>query len=236
MIQGTITSDSVFVKNVHIINISSNKGTITLENGSFEIPVKIGDTLTYSHLNYIILNTIISKEDIQRKKILLKAENNTHKLDEIILNKTSIFSLDKEIFVDKGPEINAETLRLPFAATKKKKNKAIIRANSGVSFNLIGIINTINGKRKRMKKLKTLLQEDAILKEIRSRFLEDFFIFDLKLKKEQIYPFLIFCKNNHDLNSFRLKNKLDLIAIFLIESKEFKALQADYKDETPKKE
>ena len=51
-ISGRIISDAPSIENIHILNINSNKGTISNINGNFSIPVKENDTLVISGIQF----------------------------------------------------------------------------------------------------------------------------------------------------------------------------------------
>lgn len=57
-LHGKVTDSSGVVKNVHVVNINSNKGTFTNDFGDYKIVVSIGDTLQF---------TSVSHQRIQRK-------------------------------------------------------------------------------------------------------------------------------------------------------------------------
>ncbi|MGJ8745892.1 carboxypeptidase-like regulatory domain-containing protein [Polaribacter sp.] len=219
LIQGKVTLDSLFINNVHIINKNTNIGTITNEYGVFEIPVKLGDSLFVSHLNYNDTIIFISDKILKNENFNIKLVEKTYTLEEITIEKKqSIFYVDKEIMPDNGVVVNAETLHLPYANTTAKKDEAVLKIRSGGVVNLDNLINKINGNQKREKLAKKLKSEDTELTKIRKYFTDDFFITDLKIEKDYINQFLSSCLNKNILYVFKHKNKLQLLKLLIQES------------------
>ena len=220
LISGKVTLDSLRIDGVHILNENTRIGTVTNSEGVFEIPVKVGDTLSFSHINFDFSSFIINERDVINKEIKVLAIERTYALEEFTLDNRSIFYVDPEIMPYK-PVVNAKTLNLPFAGTKKEKDNSLFKLESGATLSLNGIINRLNGNHKRMKKTKKLVSEDESLNKIRKSFTDDFFVTDLKIKEEYINQFLNFCKNKRIISAFRNDNQLELIRILMAESKVF---------------
>lgn len=221
LITGKIHTDSLAINNVHIINTSNKIGTTSNDVGFFEIPVKIGDTLQLSHLKYDFEKIYITKATLESKFIIVTGYEKTYTLEEFSLNNTSIFYVDKEIMPHNLPVVNASTLKLPYANSKKTKSNSIIKIRSGAAIRLENLIARINGNYRRTLKAKELYTEDKQLSKIRSLFTDDFFITDLKIKKQYINQFLNFCKNKPIIQNFKNDNLLELVTILIAESKKF---------------
>ena len=219
---GKTVLDSVSVADVHVINKNTNIGTTTNDKGLFEIPVKLGDSLFFSHLKYQNKLIIVTAKIIFNKKHHIQLNEKTVVLKEIVLEKQrSIFYQDPEITSYKGPIVNATKLNLPYANTFAKKDKSIVSFSAGASVNLGSLINTINGNYKREKQLKEMELEDKALEKIRKQFTDDFFITDLKIKKEYINQFLNDCIDKDIIRVFKKDNQLSLIKLLMKESKLF---------------
>lgn len=226
-IAGIVSLDSLPIKDVHIINLNTNIGTISNDLGEFIIPVKLGDSLSFSHIN--LKNSVINitKKDLKSLKIDINLTQQIVSLEEFTLEKPrSIFEQDKDIFVYKGPVINAATLNLPYANTVAKEDNAIFKFSSGGVVNLDNLINALNGNNRSAKLLKKIQLEDSRLSSIRKYFSDDFFITDLQIKEEQINPFLNYCIQQNIIYHFNKKENLKVMAILLKQSKSFPLKEA----------
>ncbi len=210
------------ILDVHIINKNTKIGTITNENGVFEIPVKLGDSLFLSHLNLQNKLILITEKILLDKNFTIHLDEKTVVLNEMVLEKQrSIFYQDPEITTYKGPKITAKTLNLPYANTTVKKDESIIKFRSGGVLSLDNLINSLNGNNRREKLLKKISQEDIDLKKIRKLFTDDFFITDLKIKKEYINQFLNDCIDKNIIYIFKNNNNIELTKFLIKESKLF---------------
>ena len=52
IINGKIVVDSTAIEHAHIINKTTLKGTISNKSGVFKLPIRVGDTLFVSHINF----------------------------------------------------------------------------------------------------------------------------------------------------------------------------------------
>jgi hypothetical protein len=221
-ITGKTALDSLAVSDVHIINQNTNIGTITNDIGFFEIPVKVGDTLFYSHLKYVHKHIVITESIISNKVFTIHLEEKIVTLKEIILEKQhSIFYQDPEIITYTGPVVTAKSLNLPYANSKIEKNEPLFTFRSGASISLGNLVSVLNGSKRREKLLKEMVLEDAELEDVRKYFTDDFFITDLKIEKNYINQFLNDCIDKNIIRIFKRDNKLDVIKLLMKESKLF---------------
>ncbi len=234
---GVITNDSIFIENVHIINKTTNKGTLSNQSGEFKITVKENDTIRFSNIQYQTKWVIITKKQINSKILKIRLFQKNNKLPEVVLENMAkslgLPNADKEplnklernlnaysqkstpmVFLDAlllGPILN----NIPFVKQRK----------GGID----DIYNIVSGNRKRDRKLKYLLDKDKkneitkkYIVSIRDYFQDDFFINTLHIPKENINIFLNYCIPKNIIFLFDKKRYLDLVDIFLTESKAFK--------------
>lgn len=217
---GKVFYEDDAISDVHIINKNSNIGTNSSDSGLFEIPVVLGDTLTFSHINFKIKELAITEEVLKTELLNIDLDLKTYQLEEITLGKSkSILFEDPDIMPP--PEVNAQTLKLPYANTIAKKDKAIVKFRSGGVINLDNLINALNGNNRRRKELEKITLEDKGLAKIRKYFTDDFFITDLNIKQESINPFLNYCFKKNIIHHFNKNDNLKLTKILMQESKTF---------------
>lgn len=220
VITGKIFLDGESIADVHIVNKNSNLGTNSNNIGLFEIPVVIGDTLAFSHINLKDKIIAITKEVFETEILKINLDSKTYQLEEITIGKPkSIFYVDPDIMP--APNVNAKTLKLPYANTHSKKDYKILKFKSGGVVNLDNFINLLNGNTKRRKELLKITSEDKILNKIRKHYTDDFFITDLSIKKEDINPFLNYCFKKNIINHYNRNNLLELTTILIEESRSF---------------
>lgn len=221
-ITGIITSDTLFIKDVHIVNLNTNLGTISNNKGIFTITVQQNDTLLLSHLNYKNKKIIITDTLNNNFKLKVKLIENVAQLKGFTLQKNlSIFYNNKQLKNDKEPIVNAKTLKLPYAKLYKKPNTEIVKLPPGGVLSIANLVNTLNGSKKRKKIVEKLAKKDRELQKIRNYFTDAFFTTDLKILKEHINPFLNFCLKKNIITIFKRGETIKITKILIQESKLF---------------
>ena len=75
-IRGKVIYKNVNVPNANVINNTSQKATITNNDGEFEIEVKLNDKLIFSSVQYQITELNITKNILQKNRILIDVNEN----------------------------------------------------------------------------------------------------------------------------------------------------------------
>ena len=78
------TSESI-LQNVHVLNLTKVKGTITNSSGEFEIQAKVNDTLYFSYLGYKSLKVAVTNDMIKFENSKFQLTELAFALEEIIL-------------------------------------------------------------------------------------------------------------------------------------------------------
>ena len=228
LISGLVKYDSLTIDNVHVINKTTNKGTVSNDKGEFKIWVRENDTIQFSNIQYKIRRLQISKQHLKNKKLKINLIQKNNELKEIVL---------------KHSENMAKVLGLP-NASKKPLNQVerklnyysqastpvvIIATLLGQQGGIDDIYNIISGNRKKHRLLKTLQDQDEIdslnqvnIQMIRDHFNDIFFIEDIQIPKEEIISFLNYCLPRDIIILYKKKRYLEIIDIFLAESGNFK--------------
>ena len=90
MITGQIINSIGIVSNANVIKLKTNQETFSLDNGSFDIFVSLGDSLQISSIQHITRIITISKKDIANESLKIKLKPNTYVLDEFELKKNHL--------------------------------------------------------------------------------------------------------------------------------------------------
>ena len=220
-LSGTITSDTLAIENAHIINKTNLKGTITNSNGQFILPVKVGDSLFVSHINFANKVFVVSIAEKITQKTIISLNYKTHVLEEVTLKKRrSIFYVDPQIMP--AEMVNATTLKLPYANVITKKDEQVTKITfTSASVDLDNLINFFNGKTKKRKELKKVKLKDNKLNSIRKEFTDYFFVHQLKIEKQYINQFLNYCLNSGIITQYNRGNQIKLTELLISESKTF---------------
>lgn len=227
-ILGQVTIDSLVIENVHIVNLNTNKGTLSDRYGLFSLSVIMRDTILFSSLQLQSKRIIIQQEHLNQKLLKIELSAQVNKLPEVIIDR------EKNT---KG--VNAATLKLPNSGKEplnqleRKLNYysqapvaiVILATLLGQSGGIDDIYNIVSGNRKKDRKLKNLLDEDIqnnlnqeYIQRIRTHFQDDFFINTAHIPKEKINSFIEYCLPKNIIYLFDRERYLEIIDIFFLKA------------------
>ena len=126
LLAGKVMANNSPIADVHIINKNTSTGTISNDKGFFEIPIRVGDSISFSHLNLKERVIIISKTMFSEDAFTIQLTEKTYALDEIRLEKSRSI-LYQETIPNHTPIVNATTLRLPYANSVAKKDHSVFK-------------------------------------------------------------------------------------------------------------
>ena len=102
------TSESV-LQNVHVINLTKVKGTITNSSGEFEIQAKVNDTLYFSYIGYKPLKIVVTNDLIRFKDNTIELTELAFALEEIVIKPYQLTGY-LEIDVKNDEKLTSKTL------------------------------------------------------------------------------------------------------------------------------
>jgi hypothetical protein len=119
-LRGKVLYQDSNVVAANVLNTNSERATITDDNGEFAIEVKLGDELIISSVQYEIRAIIITKDILQRNRLVVDVNEKIRVLDEVVVSPTrpeKFLDLQEEEFKkfdyrsDKSTRVENEILR-----------------------------------------------------------------------------------------------------------------------------
>lgn len=215
---GIVTSQSIPLSKVEIINLTKKISTKSNERGEFQIQVEVNDEIIFYLKDYTQLNEKIKNEH-------LTTQNN------IVLVKRPIEL--GEIKIVKAPKVyiinDYESLKMAKIHKEQLQPKVVGvytgEIQNGIDFigitdKLFTLIGKIFKKNEDVKKNKMKISfEDYIVKN----FGQDYLLKKLYLQENEFELFLKFCKDDNQTASIiDNDNKLDVLEYLMKKAKEFK--------------
>jgi hypothetical protein len=192
-IRGKITADSVAVDRINIVNITTEKATVSDAKGFFTIPVKEGDVLVFTAVNLEGLRRKITKEDLLEEVLSVIMLPKSIILNEVVVNESSI---------------TAESLRIiPYGQKKyTPSERKLYTATSGGGID--GLLNTISGRKAMLKKEIVVEKKEQLLARIDVLFEDKYYTETLRIPLDYIKGFQYYCVEDVAFaNALRAKNK-----------------------------
>ena len=100
-IKGKVLYKNVSVPSANVINNTSQAATTTNNDGEFEIEVKLNDKLLFSSVQYQIREINITKDILQKNRIVIDVNDKITELDEVVVtpeNTEKFLDLKEEEF------------------------------------------------------------------------------------------------------------------------------------------
>lgn len=192
-IHGIIRVDSTFVEGVNVLNENTQKSTSSDRKGNFILFLKEGDVLVFSAVNLVTLRKKIVQADIEQSVLKIQLQTESIPL--------------KEVVVKEETRITAENMGIISKPAKKYTvaERRLYTARSGL---LDRPLNWMSGRTARLKKELAVSEKEQLMVKLEYLFEENFYTETLKIQKDYIRDFQLFCIENNDfVISLKAKNK-----------------------------
>ncbi len=215
-LKGRIIADSLQGYAINIVNFTKEIGTTNDENGFFEIPAKPGDSIVFSSVQYKIRSIIVRKDQFLENGVTIVLKPVIQQLDQVKVSNVELSGyLDADLkTLELSPFVDNQILGHPFSDRPQPTlaQRRIYTARSGI---LDLPINYLNGKLKKLKKLKAIEDLNTIVQKGETTFDPSFFTNELKLPENLISDFMYYCaKDDYFKNRIENSNKLTLVEFF----------------------
>lgn len=202
VLKGKVVADSKDLQGITIRNLSLKREAMSSEEGLFSITARPGDTLLFTAVQLKSRKIVIEKEDFDYLSFMVKMELAVTQLKEVVIDER--ISAESLGIVPKGMKTYTPAERRMYTAT------------TGSGFvSVDAIINAINGKTKQIKKEIVVEKHQMTQTKLGNMLDEDFFIKELKIKKEYIDGFIVYASENPKVKQ-ALKEKNKTLVTFLL--------------------
>lgn len=192
IITGIVSSDSIKLEGISVVNISNNRIAVTDKKGSFSILAKPRDILEFSGINYENLRKYIYKHEYNSGVIEVNLTPKTVELDEVVINKYPNLTAENLGIIPKGQ------IRLT------QQERKLYSSQGGIE----GLYSVLSGERRNLKMNVEVEKKEMSLKKLEYLFGDEYYIDTLKIPKEFIKGFQYYCvEDNGFLESLSLKDK-----------------------------
>ncbi len=201
-----IASDDV--EGIHILNKSSVKYTVTDTDGSFEIFVKLQDTLTISSLKYETREIVVDENILLKSYVEIELNEKITELDEVYIGSPLTGDLNSDLNkLDAKAELNFYDLGIPGYVGKPKtiSERKLADADGGgwgalsggangggVGLNMHKLLNLVSGRTKKLKERVRLEFKNACMLNFKSEYSEMLFK-NSELSEDQKNEYFYFC-------------------------------------------
>lgn len=192
-IRGLVKVENASAEGIHVLNLVSEKATVTDAKGGFFLEVKEDDLVVFSavHLNY--WRKSITAKEIQSGYVEVEMTAKENQLDEVVVSENVTMTAQSLGIITYKPKVYTPAER------------RIRTATSGV---LDPLINWISGRTKDLKKQLEIEKRERYIMRLESYFDDAFFMDSLKIPEVYVGGFKYYVVEDGDLaQALTAKNK-----------------------------
>jgi len=220
LVAGIVQSDSVKLADIHILNLSTRKGTISNAVGEFAITVSPNDTLIFSGIQFHTLGLIVDKKVIDKRILKIELVPRIEELREIELkghDLDGLFYVDTKRMRDSLPIMGEEAVNFSNQGYDDPTSSNYVVPSA----NILSLVSLI-GKKKReenRQEASLLARKRAAADNIRNDIGVDVFEEQLGIPSAHIEPFIRFCQKKDIINLY-VDGKIMQVIDILLEEKD----------------
>lgn len=237
ILRGKVLNDSIETEYLHVLNLTSQKGTITNEAGVFAIPVQVNDTLYVSALQFKDKTIAITEDLFSRKYISFYLEEEVNDLEEVDISNIDLTGrLGEDVSsVDTKKPFDPEAAGLPVnhnpIPTAEERRLYTATHTGGGIVPIDPIVNAITGKTKRLKKQLALSRMERKVQEARNIFEDSIYTRKLNIPILLVDDFAHYVYEDNDEALAMASRKNLLWLIELLEEKSVEYLELRKREE-----
>ena len=193
MLRGKIRVDSTHSNGISILNLGTDKFTTTNQDGEFVIMVRINDVLVFTAVNVETTKRVIKQEDFVLDVVHVEMKVKATALKAVIINANAINAVSERIVLKEPKKYTVAERRLRTAGDFKP---IMLLGLLGGVMPLDPIINKINGRTKRLKKLVVVEKKEKYIKMISEWYEHNYFTTQLGISSEYVSGFKYYLVEN----------------------------------------
>lgn len=228
---------------ISVYNISSQKGTITNADGTFEIELAENDRIQITSLQYQPFTVVADRGIVERKQMNIFLNPSVNQLEEVVVRP---YDLSGNINVDvkKIPTYNVskdlnlsyynlkygddlepdDKTAVPGNAAEEALHGNYIKNGANILAILGGVAQLLFPEGKKITLVEKQETQSAISNNIQQRFSKDFIAANFDIPENKAVDFLFYAQENGlDQNLLKPENEMQLMEFLFKKSKEYKA-------------
>lgn len=232
VLYGQLIADSTEVDNVLVTNKTAKLAVYSRKDGTFQIHVRVKDTLVFSSLNFPPQSLILNEADLKLNVLKIKIESRPNQLDEVVINPNALSgNLEKDNENIKITQVKPKIDNLLAITTlyeddsqSSPDNKLMpgyLDTRYMMDFAAIGVklIRSLKNSEAQRTKNRDISRFSVI---VQNRFSNEFFRNNFKMDKKQTQDFLTFCESDPKAKELTSNgNDFELIDFLMLKKQEY---------------
>jgi hypothetical protein len=210
----------------HLFNLNSVTGTVTNENGYFEIPTVAYDTIYISYLGFQSIKLKITNDLMKGNELVIELHERTEQMNEVVVKAhklIGVLEIDaKNVPKDKYARIHISGLQQTYevgVASRRTYTSPVDALFRPIDF----VYNMFGKKPKQLKKLKKLRNDDNLRAMLETKFNRELMMEYLDMDAQELNDLLNEC--NYSDYFIKTASDLQLIEAVLLCYENYKAVK-----------
>lgn len=188
--KGKIVSESDYLDEIHIINITRGIGVVSERGGYFTIKAKVNDTLMFSAVYLKGYQRIVVANDFTKDLVFIPMEVHVNQLSEVTLTKYKNINAEALGIVPKGQRSYTPAERKLVTAGTFKWYSPLLIPVGGMDVD--GLLNAISGRTNMLKKELQVERKEHLQSKTSELFQREYIVDKLKIPEEYVEGFLFY--------------------------------------------
>lgn len=218
-INGVVTLNTLeSAENIHVLNVSSEKSSITNSKGEFTIEASEGDVLVFSAVHLDFWRQSVKQDDFDTATIKVNMTLKTTQLSEVVITDEAPFTAQSLGIINYTPK------------TMTVAQRRLNAAKSGGGFlSVDALLNWISGRTNKLKQNIALEKSERLRTRLMLYFNENYCMEHLKIPKDYVSGFTYFAIDDQDLVQYLEQKNQEMVRFLLADiAKEYIAFVDEY--------
>ncbi len=190
LFNGKIVSETNFLDEVNVINVTKKIGVVTQKGGYFTIKANVNDTLMFSAINLKGYQRIVTSVDFTKDLVFIPMEVLVNQLSEITLTEYRSINAVSLGIIPKGQKSYTPAERKLRTAEQFKWYSPLLIPVGGMSVD--GLVNAISGRTNMLKKELVVERKELLQERTADYFTKDYITNTLKIPEDYVEGFLFY--------------------------------------------
>lgn len=186
-LNGKVTADYNDLEGIYIVNLKTERATLTERGGYFSITASVGDTLMFSAVQFKGLKVALKESDFEKELLFVKLETLVRSLDEVRINEYKNINAVSLGIISPNTKHYTPAERKLRTAEELHWYSPLLIPLGGMSVD--GMINSISGRTAMLKKEVEVEKKEFLLQKIDNLFDKKYFLETLKIPEDYIKGF-----------------------------------------------
>lgn len=230
-LKGQVLNDTISKSQLTVVNITRKQGTITNRDGEFTILARVNDTINVSAVQYESRQFVVNQTIYNREKISLYLIPKVTQLDEVNISNIDLTGdIKKDVGSTKLQRIvTPKELGIPENTAPERtieERRYYTAVTSGAGIPLDGLINSITGRLKMLKKHIEVSRFAKKIEDTRYQYSDSIYMSKLKIPEDLIEDFVYYIFEDPEAKKYADTNDaLGLLEFMMKKSTVYKELR-----------